>query len=573
MYVATVPNRSSPPAILLREAFRLDGKVKNRTLANLSRWPPEKIEALRRVLKGETSLGPALPEAFSIARSLPHGHVAAVLATIERLRLPRLLERKRCRQRDLVLALIASRILEPASKLATARALDPATCHSSLGQRLQLDAVSENDLYAALDWLGPRQAALETALAKRHLSEGTLVLYDVTSTYFEGRKCPLAQYGYSRDERRGNPQIVIGLVSNEHGCPLAVEVFEGNTADPKTLATQLDKLRRRFGLQQVVLVGDRGMLTHKRIEDELRPLQGVDWITALRAPQIRTLAADEVLQMSLFDERDLAEVSHPNFPGERLVVCRNPLLAEERARKREELTVAAEQKFEAVRAATRRQKRRLRDRDQIHLRLGRVLANSKVMKYFRWDITAEGLEYERDQQAIERDEVLDGIYVIRTSLSEEKLKASEVVRAYKRLARVERAFRSLQSVDLHLRPIYHRLPDRVRAHVLLCLLAYHVEWHMRQALAPLLFDDEQRGEEPSSPVAPAERSEAALAKARRKRTPEGLPVQSFQDWLKDLATITKNRMEPAGQTIPSFEMTTRPTPSQARALELLKVKL
>ena len=399
------------------------------------------------------------------------------------------------------------------------------------------------------------------------------MLYDVTSTYFEGRKCPLAQYGYSRDERRGNPQIVVGLVSNQDGCPLAVEVFEGNTADPKTLATQLDKLRRRFGLRQLVLVGDRGMLTHKRIKDELRPLEGVEWITALRAPQIRTLAADEVLQMSLFDERDLAEVSHPKFPGERLVVCRNPLLAEERARKRKELITAAEKKFEALRAATRRQKRRLRDRDQIQFRLGRVLANSKVTKYFRWDTTTEGLEYERDQQAIERDEVLDGIYVIRTSLSEEKLKANEAVRAYKRLARVERAFRSLKSVDLHLRPIYHRLPDRVRAHVLLCLLAYHVEWHMRQALAPLLFDDEQCAAEPSSPVAPAERSAAARAKARCKRTPEGLPVQSFQNWLKDLATITKNRMEPADKTIPSFEMTTRPTVPQQRALELLKVKI
>ena len=422
--------------------------------------------------------------------------MAAVLTTIERLRLPRLLERKRGRQRDLVLAMIASRILEPASKLATARALDPATCHSSLGQRLQLDSVSENDLYAALDWLGPRQAAIETALAKRHLSEGTLVLYDVTSTYFEGRKCPLAQYGYSRDERRGNPQIVVGLVSNQDGCPVAVEVFEGNTADPKTLAAQLDKLRQRFGFQQLVLVGDRGMLTQKRIEDELRPLEGIEWITALRAPQIRTLAADEVLRMSLFDEHDLAEVSHPNFPGQRLVVCRNPLLAEERARKRDELMAAAEKKFEALRAATRRAKRRLRDRDRIHIRLGRVLANSKAAKYFRCDVTVEGLVYERDQEAIERDEVLDGIYVIRTSLGEEKLKAAEAVRAYKRLAQVERAFRSLKSVDLHLRPIHHRLPERVRAHVLLCLLAYHVEWHMRQALAPLLFDDEQRGQQP-----------------------------------------------------------------------------
>ena len=297
---------------------------------------------------------------------------------------------------------------------------------------------------------------------------------------------------------------MVGLVSNQDGCPVAVEVFEGNTADPNTLATQLDKLRQRFGFQQLVLVGDRGLLTHKRSDDELRPLEGVEWITTLRAPRIRTLAADEVLQMSLFDERDLAEVSHPNFPGERLVVCRNPLLAEERARQREELIAAAEKKIETLRAVTRRQKRRWRDRDQINYRLGRLLANSKVAKYFRWDITAEGLEYERNQQAIERDEVLDGVYVIRTSLSDEKLKATEAVRAYKRLAQVQRAFRSLQSVDLHLRPIYHRLPDRVRAHLLLCLLAYHVEWHMRQALAPLLFDDEQRGQESSSPLAPAE---------------------------------------------------------------------
>ncbi len=573
MCVATVPNRNSPPAILLREAYRQEGKVKNRTLANLSRWPPQKVQALRRVLKGETTLGPDLPHAFRITRSLPHGHVAAVVGTIQRLSLPRLLSSQPCRERDLVVAMIAARILDPASKLATARALDPQTGQSSLGPRLQLGAVSENDLYAALDWLLPRQQRIEARLAQRHLSQGKLVLYDLTSTYFEGRKCPLARYGYSRDERRGNPQIVFGVVSNEQGCPVAGEVFEGNTADPQTVAVEIEKLRRRFGLKQLVLVGDRGLLTSKRIEEDLRPLEGMGWITALRAPQIRKLAADGVLQMSLFDERDLAEIEHRDYPGERLVVCRNPLLAQERARKRQELIAAAEKKLEKVRAATRRPQRPLLDREQISFRVGKAVGSSKVGKYFRWQIGEQGLEYERDLAAIERDAALDGVYVIRTSLDRQQASADEAVRAYKRLAEVERAFRSLKSVDLNIRPIHHRLADRVRAHVLICLLAYYVEWHLRAKLAPLLFDDEQRQRPRSSPVAPAERSAAARAKARRKRTPDGWPVQSFQSWLRDLATITKNCIEPTTQTIPAFEMTTRPTPPQQRALQLLGVKL
>ena len=573
MYVASVPNRNSPPAILLRESFRLHGRVKNRTLANLSRWPPEKVQALRRLLKGETTLGPDLPRAFTITRSLPHGHVAAVLATIGRLGLRRLLSPRRCRERELVLAMITQRLLEPASKLATARALDPQTSHSSLGQQLELGTVRESDLYAALDWLLPQQPRLEAALAKRHLRQGALVLYDLTSTYFEGRKCPLAQYGYSRDERRGNPQIVLGLVSNDEGCPVAVEVFEGNTADPKTVAAQVERLRERFGLQRLVLVGDRGLLTTKRIEEDLRGREGVQWITALRAPQIRQLAADGVLQMSLFDERDLAELQHDDYPGERLVVCRNPLLAQERARKREALLATAESKLEGLRAATRRARRPLTDREKISYRLGRVLARWKVAKYFRWQIGEDGFAYERDEAAIEQDAALDGIYVIRTSLPSEQASAAEAVRTYKRLAQVERAFRSLKSVDLHLRPIHHRLADRVRAHVLVCLLAYYVEWHLRQRLRPLLFDDEQPGEERPSPVAPAERSAGAQAKARRKRTPDGLPVQSFQSWLGDLATITKNRLEPKTQGLAAFEMITRPTEPQRRALDLLGVKL
>ncbi|MCL6505673.1 MAG: IS1634 family transposase [Bryobacteraceae bacterium] len=573
MYIAVVPNRNSPPAILLRESYRQQGRVKNRTLANLSHWPPEKIEALRQVLKGAGSLGPQLSEAFSITRSRPHGHVAAVLGTLERLGLPALLDRHNSPQRRRVLALIAAQILQPGSKLATARALNADTCRSSLGESLELDHTDEDDLYAAMDWLLPRQGAIEAALARRHLGEGMLVLYDLTSTYFEGRHCPLARYGYSRDERPSNPQILFGVLSNQEGCPVAVEVFEGDTADPHTLAVQVTKLRERFQLRQLVLVGDRGMLTHKRIAEDLRPVDGLDWITALRAPQIQKLATDGALQMSLFDERDLAEIAHPDYPGERLIVCRNPLLAAERARKRQELLAAAEQKLDRIVAATQRPRRALKSRERIHYLVGRALAGSKVAKYFSWQITSEGFRYQRRPERIAQDAALDGIYVIRTSVSEPRLSAEQTVRTYKRLATVERAFRSLKSVDLQVRPIRHRLPDRVRAHVLICLLAYYVEWHMRRALAPVLFDDEQREASRGSPVAAAQRSPAARAKALRKRTPDHLPVQSFADWLRDLATIVKNRIEPKLKSIPAFEMITRPTPAQRRALELLQVSL
>lgn len=479
MYVATVPNRHSPPAILLRESYRHQGKVRNRTLANLSHWPAGQIEALRQVLKGVTQVGSPLAEAFEITRSLPHGHVAAVLATIRRLRLAELLDRQPGPERNCVLAMILDRVLEPGSKLATARALKAETGHSTLGQLLELESVDENDLYAALDWLGERQEAIEGQLAKRHLKAGTLVLYDLSSTYFEGRHCPLARFGYSRDERRSNPQIVFGVLSNGEGCPVAVEVFEGDTADPKTLAVQITKLRERFHLERLVLVGDRGMITEKRIVEDLRPQAGLDWITALRAPQIQVLVDDGVLQMSLFDERDLAEIRHPDYPGERLIVCRNPLLATERARKRKELIEAAEKKLERVAAATKRPRQPLKSAERISFLLGRALGASKVAKYFQWEITPGGLRYHRDQVRIERDAALDGIYVLRTSLSAERNSAADTVRAYKRLAGIERAFRSLKSVDLQIRPIYHRLPDRVRAHVLLCLLAYYVEWHMR----------------------------------------------------------------------------------------------
>jgi len=574
MYVAVVPNRNSPPAILLRESFRQDGKVHNRTIANLSHWPGEKIEALRQLFQGNYQGVPDLPSAFQITRSLPHGHVAAVLAAIRHLRLDAVVDAEPSRERDLAVALIAARILEPASKLATSRSLRPQTCHSTLGTELHLGAVQEDDLYAAMDWLVARQTSIEVVLARRHLRQGTLVLYDLTSTYFEGHHCPLAKYGYSRDERRHNPQIVFGILSSAAGCPVAVEVFEGNTGDPKTVAAQVAKLRQRFDLERVILVGDRGMLTEKRIEQDLRPHEGLEWVTALRAPQIQKLVSQGAVQLSFFDEQDLAAVSqHPDYPGERLIFCRNPLLAAERQRKRRELMAAAEKKLKEIQTATQQKRQPLRSAEKISYLVGQALASTKVEKYFHWEITPQGLHWGRDQERIERDARLDGIYVLRTSVSEQFLDTRQTVLAYKRLASVERAFRSLKSVDLNVRPIYHRAPDRVRAHVLVAMLAYYVEWHMRQALAPVLFDDEQRGDYRPSPVAPATRSPEARAKARTKRTADNWPVQSFQDWLKDLATIVKNRVEPRLRSLATFEMTTRPTAAQQYALELLRARL
>jgi transposase len=573
MYIAVVPNRHSPPAILLRESFRENGKVLNRTLANLSHWPAAQIDSLRQVLKGDYSAAPGLQSAFSITRSRPHGHVAAVWGTMQRLRLPEVLDPEPSRMRNAVLAMIAARILEPGSKLATSRALRQETCHHTLGELLGLETAKEDDLYAAMDWLIERQPQIEATLARRHLGPTTLVLYDLTSTYFEGHHCPLARFGYSRDERRSNPQIVFGLLSNAEGCPVAVEVFAGNTGDPKTVAAQIIKLRERFGLQRLVLVGDRGMLTQKQIEEQLRPHAGLEWITALRTPQIQKLVAEGALQMSLFDQQDLAEIQHPDYPGERLIVCRNPLLAAERARKRKELMETAEKKLQAIEAATQRKRQPIRSPEKISYLVGQALAPTKVAKYFRWQISAAGLSWEYDQERMDRDAALDGIYVLRTCVVAEQLDRDQVVLAYKRLAGVERAFRSLKSVDLEVRPIHHRQPDRVRAHILLAMLGYYVEWHMRQALAPVLFDDEQHGGLRRSSVAPAARSRVALAKAQTKRTADNWPVQSFQDWLKDLATIVKNRIQPNLKSVPAFEMTTRPTAAQQHALQLLAVTL
>lgn len=569
MYVEAVPNRNSPPAILLRQSSRVQGKVVKRTLANLSAWPSAQVESFRRLLAGESLVSPS--DVFQIQRSAPHGHVAASLGTLRRLGLEPLLSRSPGPERDLVVAMIIARILEPSSKLATARGFHPETATSSLAALLGLDAaVEETQLYHALDWLLDRQQGIENALAKRHLSEGSLVLYDVSSTYFEGRHCPLARFGHSRDERSSNPQIIFGLLTDSEGCPVAVEVFEGNTGDPTTVASQVNKLRQRFRLKQVILVGDRGMLTSARIREDLQPQEGLQWISALKSVQIQQLVQGGALQLSLFDQHDLVEIQHPSFPGERLIACRNPLLAEERSRKRNELLEATEKQLKKIVAATQRKKRPLRGRKEIGLAVGKILGRYKMGKHFSLFIEEDGFRCERKQGNIEREATLDGIYVIRTSVPAETLSSEKVVGHYKRLSDVERAFRSLKSVDLKIRPIYHHLADRVKAHVFLCMLAYYVEWHMRRALAPMLFDDDdpQAAEAArKSIVSPAARSPKALHKDFFKRTEDGMPVHSFQTLLKDLATLTRNEVRVGEHTL---QMLATPTPIQQRALELLK---
>ena len=574
MYVALVPNRGSPPAYLLREGYREDGKVKSRTLANLSHWPLAKIERLRRVLRDEVLSGAA--EGLTMLRSLPHGHVAAVLGMARKIGLDRLLAAGQAPARlaTLVLAMVLARVIDPASKLATARQLDVATATSSLGPLLELGTVSEQELYAALDWLLSQQSRIESRLAQRHLSQGTLVLYDVSSTYFEGRTCPLARRGYSRDGKRDKLQIIFGLLCASDGCPVAVEVFAGNTGDPSTLAAQVAKLKQRFHLDHVVLVGDRGMITEARVEALLKPA-GLDWITALRAPTIRMLLDQGAFQLSLFDERDLAEVTSPDFPDDRLVVCRNPWLAAERARKRLDLLAATEADLRKVVRAVARRTKPLRGADKIGLAAGAVLNRHKVAKHFILTITDDTFGFERNTEAIEAEGRLDGFYVIRTNLDKTTLATSDVVRVYKSLSQAERAFRSIKTVDLEIRPIHHRLSDRVRAHVLLCMLAYYLEWHMRQALAPILFDDHRRAEAAaarSSIVAPAQRSKAARRKAATKRTADGLQVHSFQSLLAELATFTRNTMAMAAAPGDTFLLYPQQTPTQLRAFELLAVQ-
>jgi Transposase DDE domain len=570
MYIEAVPNRGSPPAILLRESYRESGKVKKRTLLNLSHWPQDRIAGFRMLLKGGTVI-PGDQQAITIIRSLPHGHVAAALGTARKIGLDRLLGPDGNRCRDLVLALVVSRLLDPGSKLAAARALSPDTASSSLGEQLGLGMVDEDELYTALDWLAVRQPAIEAALAKDHLAGGTLVLYDVSSSYLEGRCCPLAQFGYNRDRKRGKLQIVYGLLCAADGCPIAIEVFEGSTADPTTLTSQVTKLKERFGLDHVVLVGDRGMITQARITEDLSKA-GVDWITALRAPAIKALRDAGALQMSLFDERDMASITSPDFPGERLIVCRNRTLATERARKREDLLAATERELARIAAAVARKREPLRGAAAIGLKVGAVLDKHKMAKHFTLDIADSRFAFARKTEAIAAEAALDGIYVVRTSLPAAALDDAATVRSYKSLSLVERAFRCLKTVDLQIRPIYHWLADRVRAHVFLCMLAYYLEWHMRRRLAPMLYDetDKEAAEAlRSSVVAKAERSPAAVTKQTTGRTGDGLPVHSFRSLLADLATLTRNTLVTAIDPEGAFTLTARPTPLQQKAHALL----
>jgi transposase len=573
MYIEVVPNRDSRPCTLLRESYREDGKVRKRTLANLSHLPAAAIEGLRALLRGGTVVED-LSQSFEVVLSRPYGNVAAVLGTLRQLGLERDLAAERSPERDLVVAMIVARLLEPGSKLATARGLGEEAQLSALVEELDLLNVDENKLYAAMDWLYLRQDAIEQRLAGRHLQDGSLVLYDVTSTYFEGRCCPLAQLGHSRDGKKDKLQIVFGLLCNREGCPVAVEVFAGNTADPKTLGPQVEKVQQRFGLSRVVFVGDRGMLTSARLRENFQGVAGLGWISALRTTEIRKLVAAPDFQFSLFDERDFGELESPEFPGERLIACRNPLLQEERARKREELLQATELELQKILDATQRAKRPLRGKERIALRVGKILNRFKVGKHFMLEFTEATFSFQRNEERIGAEAALDGIYVIRTNVPAAEMSAEDAVRSYKSLSTVERAFRSYKTVDLHVRPIYHQLPERVRAHVFLCMLAYYVEWHMRKKLAPLLFDDEDpEGGQARRPsiVAPAQRSASAERKAKTRRTPDDLPVHSFTTLLRDLATLTKNRVQPKFQASAPFDSVTRPTQLQQKAFSLLGI--
>lgn len=569
MYIDVVPNRSSPPAVLLRESYREGGKTKKRTLGNLSALPEEAIDAIRSVLRGETLI--SAEEAFEIERARPHGDVAAVVGTMRQLGLPELIYSRRDRKRELVLAMIAARVIEPCSKLATARGLRGDTLSNSLGEVLGVEDADADDLYEALDWLGEAQERIERKLAQRHLEDGQLVLWDVTTVPSFSRTCPLVARGRPK-KGTSEPQVLFGLLTTIEGVPVAVEAFAGNTGDPTTVAICVERVQEEFGLDRVVLVGDRGMLTDARIEEDLRP-RALDWITSLRAPTIAKLRREGPLQLSLFDRQDLAEITSPDFPGERLICCRNPLLAQDRARTRTELLAVTERKLQAVADATQRPNRPLRGKDKIGVRVGRVLARSKVGKHFTYEITEDGFTFERGEESIADEAALDGIYVLRTSVSKTRLDSEDVVRAYKRLSEVEQAFRISKDFSLEVEPIYHRLETRVRAHIFLCMLALYVRIHMEQALAPILFTDhDPDGAEANraSVVAPATVSDAAKKKKHLKRTEDGFPVQSFRSLLNDLATLTKNTIRMQDSDI-TFEQYARPTPLQEKALDLLSV--
>jgi hypothetical protein len=571
MYIESVPNRDSPPAVLLRESYREDGKVRKRTLANLSCLPDEVIEGLKVLLRGGVAV-PSVEAVFTVERTLPHGHVAAVLGSARGSGASSWFSSAPAQLQPLLLAMLVARVIAPASKLATHRLLHDDTASFSLGRLLGVGQCRADELYRALDWLHDAQPAIERRLARQHLAGSTLVLYDLSSTWLTGHCCELAARGHSRDGKRDDPQIVFGLLCSSEGCPIAVEVFKGNTADPATVAAQVAKLKDRFGIEHLAWVGDRGMRTSARIEQVLKPA-GMDWVSSLRAPQIAQLAEEHgPFQRSLFDERNLLELTSAHFPGERLVVCRNPLLAEERARKRLELLAATEADLNKIVAATQRARHPLRGEDAIGLRVGRVIDHFHMAKHFELTITETTFAYRRKTVSIDAEAALDGLYVIRTSVATAQLDAAQAVAAYKSLAHVERAFRSMKTVDLHVRPVFHYSEQRVRAHVFLCMLAYYVEWHMRERLKPMLFDDEHLEEASAaraSPVAKALRSEHAKAKDASKTAEDGMPLHSFRTLLQDLSTLAYNitftHLNPEAKIL----TTTRPTPIQAKAFKLL----
>lgn len=564
MHIHIVPNRGSPPTVLLRESYREGAKVRKRTLANLSSLSAAQIEAIRAVLAGQAVQPSA--RSLEITSSRAHGHVQAVTLAMQSLGFASLLGAKLSRERELVLAMVAARIVAPHTKLATTRWWHTTTLASDFG----VAEANEDDLYAAMDWLLARQDAIQKKLAARHLSDGGLVLYDLSSSYFEGTTCPLAKLGHNRDGRKGLLQVNYGLLTDARGCPVAISVHEGNVADSTTFLPEVQRLRESFGLEHLVMVGDRGMIGHSSIA-ELREMPGIGWITALKNASIRTLVEQGQLQLGLFDERNLVELTSPEYPGERLVACRNPQLAKLRAIKREELLAATEKNLQQIKE--RVDAGRLKGADAIGLRVGKVINQYKVAKHFELSIEDKSFTYARKREAIAAEAALDGIYIIRTSVAAQRLEAADCVRSYKALANVERAFRSLKTVDLKVRPIHHRTADRVRAHILLCMLAYYVEWHMREAWAPLLFSDtDQAAKATRDPVAPARRSDAALDKVARRALDDGTPVHSFSTLMADLATIVRNTCRPpsTGPEAPTFDVVTTPNAQQRRALELIQ---
>ncbi len=567
MYIDIVPNRNSPPAVLLRESRREDGKMVKITIANLSKCPPEAIEALRLALRG-VELVPK-EEFFAIERSIPHGHVQAVLGTMRQLGMDTLLASRPCRERDLVLAMVAQRLLDPCSKLATVRLWHTTT----LAQELGVEGADANELYGALDWLLERQERIEKKLAKRHLETGAVVLFDVSSSSYHGRTCPLAQYGYNRDGEK-LPSIVYGLLTDGQGRPVAVDVYAGNTGDPSTVPDQVEKLRVRFGLERVVLVGDRGMLTQTQL-NALREYPDLGWISALRFTAIRDLAEQGAFQLSLFDRQNIAEITSEDYPGERLVVCYNPLLAEDRKRTREELLAATETRLAKIASDVARRTRTPLPANEIGVKVGKAVNRHKMGKHFILTIEDNRFHFERDGESIEREARLDGIYIIRTSETQAALSAGDTVRTYKSLGQVELAFRCMKSVDLRVRPIRHFNEAHVRAHIFLCMLAYYVEWHMRKALSTVLFQDDEldAARWTRDPVAKAKPSEGAREKKRTRKTPGGWPVHSLHTLLTDLATRCKNTCRTGeGKTRLHFEQLTEPTPFQQHVFGLLGLK-